>query len=169
MREAAKYSSPHLELPDGTEWIAYDAIVKVLKNDPTFGRVINTFVDWDGSSNDTAEPAYSLCPFCRIGPFPAESGWLTETQHLAPMALRITLAVKGTRIREIMNLWAAMRNAIWPQTEPQMSKARDPMTAAKIWRPTIMLNAYGATEPDSEACRMLIADGTIKFALPIQT
>jgi hypothetical protein len=169
LKQAAKYNSPHLELNDGIEWLSFHAVCQVLQHDPVFGRVINTFVDWDGSINDTTDPAYSYCPYCRVSPFPSESAWLTERQHLAPLALRITLAVKGTRVRELLNLWTAMRTAIFPLEEPQLSKAVNPMTAVGIWRPTIVLNAYGASDEDADGSRMLIADGTIRFALPIPT
>lgn len=170
MKQAAKYNSPHLELPDETEWNCYHAITQVLQHDPVFSRVINTFVDWDGSINDTTEPAYSYCPYCKVGPFPSESAWITESEHLAPLALRITLAVKGTKVRELLNLWAAMRKAILPASgTPMYEGVISKLTNAGVLRPTILLNAYGLSDEDADGCRMLIADGTIRFALFIQT
>lgn len=161
-----KYTSPHLNLPDDIEWNTFNAVCHVLQNDPTFGPVINTFLRWDGSIIDTLGPSYADCPFCSVGPFPSESAWITELQHLGPLAFRITLAVKGTNARSLLNLWAAMRRAIFPQNNPaQRDKVISQLTAVGVLKPTILLNAYGLSPEDADGARMLIAEGTIKFAI----
>ena len=165
-----KWTTPHLDLPDGREWLAYNAITLMLENDPTFGPIVNRFIKFDGSIHDSFEPAFDWCPFCRVGPYPSESNWITESEHNSPLALRITLACQGTSVREILNLWAAMRTALLPPWgAPRFQHVLDMRNAVNILTPTITLSAYGMTQEDIDGPRMMVADGTIRFGLHIPT
>lgn len=164
-----KLNYPDLGLPLAEEVAAYRAIVKIFKNDQIFGRAVNTWVTWDGSNIDDTDPAYALCPYCRISPFPSESSWITNDQHSMPLILRITLAVQGTNFDQIGNFWGAMRRALFPKNNAtQRAIVMDTLTTADITRPTIQVSAYGQNT-EASGLKMMVADGTIKFGMKIYT
>jgi hypothetical protein len=163
MRTSQKLAYPQLNLPQSVETRVFRAIQQVLIADQVFAPVCNVFVQLDGSQWDTAEPNYSLCPYCAIGPFPTESNWITELQHYAPLTLRVQLAVQGTLFDNIGNFWGAMRDAFFKIPAMQY------LTAAGVLKPTVTVNAYGITPEDKDGNRMLVADGTIKFGIFIPT
>jgi hypothetical protein len=165
-----KLTYPHLDLPDGPETIAFDAILKVFKNDPVLERLVRTLVIWDGSITDTSEPAVSMCPFLKVSPFPTESFWITEGQHFGPLMLRVQCAVVGTRAREILNFWNAVRTAILPVAGSTQNAVVVPaLTAAGVTKPTVQMSAYGWVGTGEDGVNMLVADGTVKFGLYIPT
>lgn len=165
-----KLTYPQLDLPVAQEVVAFREIIKVLKSDTVFGPVVNTWVVWDGSVNDTTEPQYSFCPFCQVSPFPTESSWITEGQHSMPIVLRVLLGVAGTNFDAIGNFWAAMRAAIFPQNNPTRRAFVESrlVGVARITRPTIQVSAYGQ-QTEEKGAKFMIADGTIRFGLLIGT
>lgn len=155
--------------PDGPETKAFRAIILALKNDKLLSLTTNTFISWTDDDQDMYEPTWSLCPFLKVSPAPAESGWITEGQHLMPMVLQVQVATQGTGISNLLNYWNLIRLAIFPQVSIAAAEAvRDPLTEAGITKPTILLNGYAHREED-EGLRILIAVGTIRFGMLIGT
>jgi hypothetical protein len=143
----------------------------VLKSDPVLGPVTNTFVTWDDDDKDLYDPTWSMCPWMKISPFPSESDWITESQHTSPMVVRIQVAVQGTLVDNLMDYWALVRAAIFPQTVAAANAVETILmnsAGGRINKPTIQLSGYGFSVEDS-GLRMLIADGTIRFGMFLQT
>lgn len=166
-------ATPDLELPDGKETRAFAALVQVLKNDVVLQRTVKTFLHSDGSDRDFFTPAFALCPFLEIAPWPTASDWVTEGQHEMPLTIRIMCAVQGTKFKNIGNFWHAIRLAIFPQSSVAAAQAvsnilRGAPTYDLATNYVIKLSAYGATK-DEEGQRMMIADGTIQIGLLIPT
>ena len=163
-------STPDLVLPKAQETAIFRTVEHVLARDPLLSSHVNTFLAMRGEDQDFFEPAVSLCPYLEIAPWPTESGWLTEGQHESPLTVRIMCAVKGTNSDNLMNFWAAVRAALFPQVQPQRGLVIAQFVAIGVGvsRPTIRLNAYGATK-DKEGLRMCIADGTVTFWTAINT
>jgi hypothetical protein len=111
-----------------------------------------------------------MCPFLKVSPFPTESFWITEGQHFGPLMLRVQCAVVGTRAREILNFWNAVRTAILPVAGSTQNAVVVPaLTAAGVTKPTVQMSAYGWVGTGEDGVNMLVADGTVKFGLYIPT
>jgi hypothetical protein len=151
------------------EATAYRAICGVLKNDSVFGPATNTFIEWDGTSNDTTDPEYSWTPYCRVDPFPQESEWVTESQHMMPMMLRIQLCTAGTQIENSMGYWAAMRAALFPQNPTQRDNVKSLLVNAGISRLAIQMSAYGTRSFADSSVLAAIAEGMVRCAILIGT
>lgn len=153
-------------LPPTKEARAFDALVQAFRNDPGIKDHINTFVHCEGVDRDFFQPAYNLCPYLEIAPWPTESDWITEGQHFMPLSLRIMCAVQGTKFSNIANWWGVIRTAFFtPATQLLLTGGS---IGDLVTKPTIKLNAYGATK-DDQGLRMMIADGTVQLGLLIST
>jgi hypothetical protein len=165
-----------LTLNKTVETRAFRAIEQVLKNDPILMRAVNKFVAWRGEDDDMygveKDITATICPFLKISPWPSQSAWITEGQHSMDFIVRIQVAVVGTKFDNLSNFWGAIRNAIFPQSSIAASNAVEAILRGpnqdQVTRPTITMSAYGVTADDVGA-RLLIADGTIKFGLLVNT
>ncbi len=161
---------PSLPLKDCEETIAFKAIDLILKSDPTIRRVVGiNYNSWTGDARDIMPPAPSLCPFLQIAPTPAKSSrWETEGQQRMPITIGITVAVIGTDVRQLMNLWGAVRRALFPIDPTARDANRVAAQNARITKPTLALQGYGVSLPKS-GDRMLIAQGQLQLVLLVDT
>jgi hypothetical protein len=163
MRTPPKLSYPQLDLPQFPLVAVFRAVAQVLKTDPVFSRVCDTFLCWDGSVWDAWPPSYSLCPYCRISPFPTSSDWATEIQHKSPVTVHLELATKGTDFDQLGNFWGAVHTAIFQPGNPTAREAViNRLQAAGVTKPTVRMAAFGS-EADDDNNVMLIGRGTIEF------
>ena len=167
-------SAPDLQIPLSVESASFRAIESVLKNDPTLGPLLRHFSAWRDEDADLMEPEWGLCPYLRISPSPIESDWVTEGQHTGGFALNVQLAVQGTRIDNLMNFWAVVRNAIWPQDITASNAVAQKIRGAHqdiegVTKPRIQTSGFQPSEPDEMNRRMLIAAGSIFFPMLLRT
>ena len=161
-------SFPKLALPDGPETIAFRAIEKILTSDPTLKRVIRKWNSWDGDATDALNPTYSTCPYLRISPRPGVSMKVTEDQHQMIMIIAIQIAVAGSNVDQLQNLWNAVRSAIWPLDTVRSSVVHAIAQAGNLRRPVMTQCGYGTTL-EEKGLRILLAEGTIELKLLIST
>ncbi len=162
-------AAPNLQIPRSIETACFRAICQVLRNDSVLGPATNTFVSWTDSDQDLYDPAWALCPWLKVSPFPTASDWITESQHSSPITLRVQLAVRGLNVDNLLNYFGAVRNAIFPQSSiAALNAVQQVLMGAGILKPTITLAGYGHSV-DDEGLRILIADATIRFALFVGT
>lgn len=165
----ALLNCPKLDLPDAQETLAFEAVDKVIRLDPVlktvFGRNIYS---WRGDALDEADPSLERCPWIRLTPVPEASAWANVGQHKMPMNVGIELAVAGTRVREMMNLFGAIRAAIFPQGPAQRAAVDAIADAARITKATLAKPAYG-TRKDSAGNKLLYAMGRLELVLLIDT
>lgn len=161
-------SYPKLHLPDSEETTAFRFIEKVLRNDPDLKRVVKQWVTWTGDAIDVLEPTFASCPYVMLSPGPTATDWETESQHKSPLIITIMAAVAGSNADQLMNLWAAIRRALFPRDEAAYEAVRAASAAAKIVKPTLTLAGYG-TGIDESKMRMLIARGSLEMILHITT
>jgi hypothetical protein len=163
-------SNPTLDLPAGPETASFRAFERVLKDDPILGPAVKTWVTWTGSNDDLLEPTFSSCPYLRLSPYPTSSDWVSEGQHKMPLTVNIQAAVAGTRADNLLNLWNAVRLALFPQSSVAAAEAvRTVLQAAGVSKPTLRISAYAVGIDEKSGCRLLIADGTIEFNMLIST
>jgi hypothetical protein len=167
-----KLNYPKLSLPEAEETVAYAAVVKVLEHDPVLRSTTKLFLAWKGDVEDLWEPSVATCPFLRVSPGGAPSNWESEGQHKMPISLTVEAAIVGSDVRQMMNYWACIRRALWPQGD---TAARDRIhaifQAARINRPIISSPAYGVIEIGEArgGPRITLATGSIKLNLLINT
>lgn len=159
-----------LGLPAAPETIAYRAVERILKSDPTLNRAVRCWTSWKGDPGDGIAPTPAACPHVALSPMPGPTGWETEEQHNASLYFRIEPAVAGTNADELLNLWHAIRQALFPPDvdSERFAWVRRQALDARIVKPTLILSGYGAaTDPDGG--RMLFGRGVLKVLLHVQT
>lgn len=168
----SEISSPKLPLPDAEETVALDAIVGVLRDDPTLRACGVTLLAWTGDVADVDQPSVANCPYLRVTPANGTSGWVNEGQHQLDCELTIEAAVIGSDGRQVLNLWAAVRRALWPGKTVQLRDARrETFHAAGIVRPTLTRPGFGVVveDADGQAVRFAVASGAFKCILHVDT
>lgn len=159
---------PKLQLPDAPETLAFRTIDRILRADPVLARVVRTWKSWTGDATDNFDPTYATCPFLRIGPSASASSWETEGQHRTPLVVGFQLAVAGTDIDQLINLWGALRSALWP-LDPTRGDANKTLTAGvKIVRPQLSMSGYGVNVGKDDE-KMLVSSGQLELLLHIST
>jgi hypothetical protein len=103
-----------LDLNDSPWSLAYVRVVSALRNDPVLSRVIDpdgwrTYLD--DSSGDP--PGEDSLPAIEVLPFGQGASPETITSQNAPLGISISIATAGTDVRDLMNLWFAVHNAIF--------------------------------------------------------
>lgn len=159
---------PKLALPDAEETLAFRAAERILRTDPTLSRVVRSWNAWDGSPGDVLEPTFSTCPYLRLAPMPTGSAWQTEGQHRMPVLVGIQVAVAGSNADQLVNLWAAVRRALWPSDPARMATVRQIADAAKVVRPVMTLCGYGV-RAEERGHRLMMAEGTLELLLHVNT
>ncbi len=159
---------PRLPLNPAPETIAFRAVDAVLRADPDLKRVVKTIMSWQGDALDDARPTLNLVPWLRITPVAGPAAWETEGQHRMPMAVEFELAVQGTCSDQIMNLWSAVRSALFPTDPTKRAAVRAAMNGASITRGEFTACAYGIHK-DEDNAKMLLASGSLNLLLLINT
>lgn len=160
-----------LPLPAAEEKVAFRAFDDVLRSDPDLKRVVKTWSSQRGEHEDLLMPCPALCPFVQLAVKPAGAEWAAEGQHKEPIYIAISVAVAGTSVDPLLDLWAAIRRAVFPQ-----DPARDALvstklrTEAKVSKPTIVSPAIDLAADKKEAsANMAVARGLIKLSLTVDT
>ncbi len=161
-------SFPKLALPDGPETIAFRAVEKILTSDPTLKRVIRTWNSWNGDVTDALNPTFSTCPYLRISPRPGTSTKVTEDQHQMIMNIGIQIAVAGSNVDQLQNLWNVVRLALWPIDPVRSALVHAIGQASNLRRPVMTQCGYG-TKLEEKGLRILLAEGTLEIKLLIST
>lgn len=161
-------STPKLALPDSEETIAFRAVESILRSDADLSRVIKTFVAWRGEPVDNEPPTASMCPYLMIVPSARPSGWVTEGQHEEPLQIGIFAAVVGSDADQIMNLWGAIRRALFPQDATQRTSVLTKVNAAGIVNGEITMPAYTVKAEKGDQVVML-GTGTLELYLMVNT
>lgn len=169
MSMSGSLNYPKLALPDGEEAIAFVAVDQVLRADPTLSTVIRTWSSWRGEQADVAEPCHAMCPMLRLSPGGLPGGWETEGQQRQPMSIGIQLVVAGTDVRQLMNLYGAVRRALWPRQPDRYEAIHTKMQTAGITRGTLSRPVYGARLDEKAGSRLLIAEGSLDLFIMIST
>lgn len=105
---------PRLPLKDSPETLVLRAVIRVLKTDPVLMSAVKSWCVWDGSSNDAADRTKAGYPHVSIVPQPGETGWQEESMHRSHLTVAIETFVAGTNADDMLNLWSAIRQAIFP-------------------------------------------------------
>lgn len=165
------FSGSKLALPKGAETIAYRALEDVLRTDPTLNRVVKTWASWRGDPSDLLQPCPALCPFIQVSPRPAGASWAAEGLHKEPLYIAVFVAVAGLDVDELLNLWAAIRGAVFPQDQARHEVVAEKlMVDAKVVKATIITPALEPASDKKDAPpNMLFARGLVELLLHVPT
>lgn len=157
-----------LELPDAPETTLYRAIVKVLRNDPTLSRIGVTFGTWEDSPEDMRDITASLCPYIELSPAPGNTGWSEENQHRTDFNIDILLTVAGSCADDLLNLWGAVRSALFPPDGSAQRDAVDAYLGPKTINGSFTRQPFQVV-PLPGSVRMLQGEGTLSLRLNANT
>lgn len=165
----ASLNWPKLDLPAAQEVAAFRAIDRIIRQDPVCKRIFGkNFYSWTGDPLDTNDPTSESCPWIRLSPVPGASSWENVGQHRMPMSVAIELAVSGTRIDELLNLWGVVRAALFPQDLDQLAAVQAIIDTANITKGRMTRAAY-AVSKDDKGVKILKATGDVELLLLINT
>lgn len=153
-----------LALPTAPHTAIYRAAVNILRSDPTL-RVVHTWRTWVGGPTDVQPISPNLCP--AIGLFPAEGpdSFYGPSGFRGNLVITVVVAVTGTNVDNLMNLYHAVRKAFYPEEAAARTVIRKALLAAGCLnedQPLFTQTAYGV-EPVTEGLPMLLGQGRMLF------
>jgi hypothetical protein len=167
---------PVLDLQPAEETLAFRAVETILRNDPNLKAVTKLFIAWKGDVEDIWRPSVTTCPYLRITPFAEASRRETEIQHRMPIQVEIMAAILGSNADNIMNYWACIRRALFPQNNvAQLNSVLATIAAAQargamISRAIITSQGYGVVaNQKNDGDRITWAQGTLELVMLVST
>lgn len=118
---------PSLALPSSPWTRAFRAIVRILETDPALRAAGVTILSWQGTPGEA--DASPRPPEIRLTPASGGAQWITEGQHEIPLGITVDLAVRGTCVDDLMNLWWAVMNALYPAAGSAREATVEQLTA----------------------------------------
>ncbi len=157
-----------LALSDSIETTAFRAVVKVLQSDPTLKRVGVHWGAWDDTDEDMREISPALCPYVELSPSPGDTGWSEENQHKTNFNIDIFVTVAGSCADDVLNLWGAIRSALFPLDGSTQRDAVDAYLGPKIINGSFTRQPFQIV-PLPGSVRMLQGEGTLTLRINANT
>ena len=158
-----------LPIPDCREVLAFRKVVEIIQSDPTLRRLNVTFIVWDGSANDLTNPVAGILPLIELQPSPDGTGWSEADQHRSDVGVDITLAVKGTNADNLLNLWSAVRSALFPDpASSRRATIEAAVASVGIYQGELTRQPFQVVPLDSST-RMLVGEGHLRLRLNVNT
>lgn len=101
-----------LPLPDYPWTSVFRALVDVIEQDPDLRRVVKVVRSWKGGPEDLEPLGDAQLPWIEMTPAPSGNKMATESDYQADFRVNVKLAVPGTRVDDLMNLWGAVMQAV---------------------------------------------------------
>lgn len=160
---------PKLDITDAEESVAFDVVDRILRTDPDVKRIFGRNIySWQGDAQDDMDPNVESCPWLRITPSPEASDWTNVGQHKMPMLVSIEVACIGTRVKNLMNLFALVRQALFPADAARLTEVQGWIDATAITKVRFVKPAY-AIRKDKDGTKLLVGVGGLELNLLINT
>ncbi len=153
--------------PDSPETKAFRAVEQVLRTDPQLKKIgvnFNTLTDDPG---DVVDPSISQMPYLSLAPYAGGTGWYSEAEHESNVGVEIRLYVEGTHADDIMNFWAWVRGALFPQ-DPARRAVVDGLMSPLVINGQLTKQGFSGYSPDGKA-RALVAQGALVLRINVNT
>ena len=157
-----------LALPDAPETIAVRAVVAILKTDPTLSRLNIQWQTWENDPTDEVDPTVTQLPYIQLTPAPGRSGWAEEAYHYADITITITIATAGTHRDDMLNLWGAVRMALWPAPGTPRRDYVNSLMVPLVFNGELNRQPFAIQMNDS-GTKMLVASGALYLKLDVKT
>ena len=106
---------PKLDLESSPHSKVYAEIVRTLREDGTLRTVVRNWSVADGSTTDTAEPGLNQLPAITLRPAAGPERFYGPQGMLGPLFVDVECIVAGTNAADAMDLYYAIRLAIYPR------------------------------------------------------
>ncbi len=154
--------------------LAFRNFVKILQRNGRLAALIKKN-RWNVRSGGTCElKAFGVgeCPYIILTPEPGPASWSvmggSTAEHVFDLIIRIETGVEGTNSDDSMNLWGAIREAIFPTSATaEAVEAKALREAASMSRIEIEQPAWGG-EPDGDV-QMIKGVGRVRIKVHIRT
>jgi hypothetical protein len=103
---------PNLKLPQSQESLFYRGMVARLQADPTLKRVVKKWFVF-GDECQVVQPNTASFPMIALAPTAEHAEPITEGSTESPMSIDIVVYINGLDVDDLLNLWGAIRSAIW--------------------------------------------------------
>jgi hypothetical protein len=101
-----------LDIPDGPRAIAFRAVERVLREDPSLDRVVKTWLSREGQKWDMEAPAPDMLPLVALSPMPRPDTNLTNVSAKVNFAMSVEVWVPGSCVDDATNLWDLVCEAL---------------------------------------------------------
>lgn len=148
-------------LDDGPEQKAFRALCTVLRSDPALRAIPVKFRDWQDTEKDLVPVALAEMPCVILTPRVEAEGWWSEGEQRQGLVVEAHLFLAGTNMDDALNLYAALRRAIWPADDARraiVDQVLGAVAAQRKIRP-------GALAPAAAKDDTRILAGTFEFLL----
>lgn len=119
-------------MPDGDYTLAWREFVRSIRAPSQLSANVRVWRVWDGTATSDDPFASGNCPWVRLTPLGITTVRMADAGDAEPgtylgeesWTVAIETVVTGTDVADSLNLWALLKNAIYPQTEAARA-ARD--------------------------------------------
>jgi hypothetical protein len=101
-----------LPLPDCPYTIAYDVLVKTMKADPLLRRTVKTWLTFTDEADQPADSSATYPSVMMYGAAQPATPF-SQIHQDAPFGVTIILRTDGMDLRDNLNLWGAISNALF--------------------------------------------------------
>lgn len=157
-----------LQLKESPEVSVFRGVVKVIREDPTLKRIGLNVNAWEDRSDDLKEITSEMCPHVEISPSAGETRWSEANQHKSDFSIDFLLTVNGTNADDLLNLWHAIRQALFPTNDDVQRAKVQAYLGPKAINSSISKQPYQIV-PRPEGVRMLQGEGAITIRLNVNT
>jgi hypothetical protein len=123
---------PKLALEPSPHSLAFRGLVRILRADPTLRKVVRTWFVWDGSPDDAMEPCEATCPSLALAPAASADRWLGPSGFTGDLVVNLELLVAGSRVDDALDLYHAVKRAVYPEDDAKRTAVRAALVAAGV-------------------------------------
>ena len=108
------------QLPVCPRTTVFRKICSILKQDQVLSSVIKpgSFRTWSGASHDSIEFSVSMAPAVRLTPTTGPENAKFPYGRVGKLYIQAEMLLAGTDIDDVLNLWWAMEQALYPPSNP---------------------------------------------------
>lgn len=104
----------NLGLPDSPHKLVFRELVRILRADPTLSAVLRAVLAWEGRPTDSQGLTLAQAPGIRLTPLLGPDAWQYPEAFTGDLFVRVEVLVAGYDVGDLMDLWWAVKRAIYP-------------------------------------------------------
>jgi len=108
----------------------FRVIVDAIRKDSTLSRVVKTWSVMDGSPIDTQDFVVVHTPAIRLIPSEGPDQFYGPGGMIGPLVVLVEICMRGSDFDDPMDLYAAVRRAIYPKTDAERLRIHQALVAA---------------------------------------
>lgn len=127
-----------LNLPSSPHRLVYRTVENTLRSDHVLRLVVRTWSTWNGSAIDRTIPTVALCPYLQLAPMSGPDEFYGPSGMRGTLLIHVGLATAGTNADHLLDLYQAIRRALYPA---------DPASRVAIRHALVTAGAFHDDEP----------------------